>query len=159
MWFDNAALKEAKRKDEAELLDDFSSLPGAVDSILFCPSDASPMRTITHAGVELDTCPECKGLWLDKGEWEKLVSAHRMPAGTAVGMAAAAVAVGGVAAAAGAAAQGTEASRPSSSSMFIKMNDASGPGDIACDLLEAGTEGLLDSAFSVIGSICSSIFD
>jgi len=107
----------------------------------------------------LDTCPECKGLWLDKGEGDKLVCAHRTPVGTAVGVAAAAVAVGGAAFIAGAAAQDAEIIHQSSSSMFIKMHDASGPGDIACDMLESGTEGLLDGAFSVIGSICSSIFD
>lgn len=159
LWLDNAALKEARHKDEAQLVDDFTALPGAVDSILFCPSDAAGMKTITHAGVELDTCRECKGLWLDKGEWEKLVNVHRTPAGTAVGVTAAAVAVGGAAVIAGAAIQGAEKSHQSSSSMFIKMHDASGPGDIVCDMIESGTEGLLDSAFRVIGSICSSIFD
>jgi hypothetical protein len=71
----------------------------------------------------------------------------------------AAVAVGGAAVIAGAAAQEAEKSRQSSSSMFIKMHDASGPGNIVCDMLESGTEGLLDGAFSAIGSICSSIFE
>lgn len=157
LWLNNVALKEAMRKDEAELVNDFSELPGAVDSILLCPSDAARMRIIACAGVELDTCPECKGLWLDKGEWEKLVSAHRTHVGTAVGVAAAAV--GGAAVVAGAAAQEAEISHQSSSSMFIKMHDASGPGDIVCDMLESGTKGLLDGAFSAIGSICSSIFE
>jgi hypothetical protein len=79
--------------------------------------------------------------------------------GTAVSVAAAAIAVGGAAVIAGAAVQEAENRHQSSSSMFIKMHDASGPGDIVCDMLESGTQGLLGGAFSVVGSICSSIFD
>jgi len=36
-----------------------------------CPRDHSEMRTGRHkAGFEIDTCPTCSGVWLDKGELE-----------------------------------------------------------------------------------------
>ena len=28
-----------------------------------------------HGGVEIDVCPKCKGVWLDRGELDKLASA------------------------------------------------------------------------------------
>jgi len=34
-----------------------------------CPRDESVMATSRHeAGFEIDTCPTCDGVWLDKGE-------------------------------------------------------------------------------------------
>lgn len=35
---------------------------------LRCPADGTPMRVWRHAGVELDYCPACGGLWCDPGE-------------------------------------------------------------------------------------------
>ncbi|MDD3302140.1 MAG: zf-TFIIB domain-containing protein [Candidatus Gracilibacteria bacterium] len=29
-------------------------------------------------GVEVDYCPECRGIWLDKGELEKLIQAEKI---------------------------------------------------------------------------------
>jgi Zn-finger nucleic acid-binding protein len=31
-------------------------------------------------GVELDYCPECRGIWLDRGELEKLIERSYTPA-------------------------------------------------------------------------------
>ena len=52
--------------------------------LLLCPNDNSSMQTIQRSGVELDVCPTCRGVWLDRGELEKL-----MEAATAEGRAAA----------------------------------------------------------------------
>lgn len=41
------------------------------------PIDGSPMRTIRRYGVELDVCPATGGVWLDRGELEKLVALIR----------------------------------------------------------------------------------
>jgi Zn-finger nucleic acid-binding protein len=30
------------------------------------------MREVEKAGVMIDICPDCKGVWLDRGELEKL---------------------------------------------------------------------------------------
>lgn len=35
------------------------------------------MREVEKDGVLIDICPECKGVWLDRGELEKLMSEIR----------------------------------------------------------------------------------
>lgn len=32
------------------------------------------MREINHQGVLIDTCLECRGVWLDRGELEKIAA-------------------------------------------------------------------------------------
>lgn len=40
-----------------------------------CPvCDNVKMREVEKAGVTIDTCPQCKGVWLDRGELDKLMS-------------------------------------------------------------------------------------
>lgn len=38
-----------------------------------CPVCEERMREIQKCGVNIDICPSCKGVWLDKGELEKLI--------------------------------------------------------------------------------------
>lgn len=38
-----------------------------------CPKCSTEMSKITRHGVTIDKCMKCKGLWLDKGEMEKLL--------------------------------------------------------------------------------------
>ena len=38
-----------------------------------CPLCDVPMREVNRRGVQIDVCPECKGVWLDRGELEKLI--------------------------------------------------------------------------------------
>jgi Zn-finger nucleic acid-binding protein len=33
------------------------------------------MQTVSRGGVEFDMCPQCRGVWLDRGELEKLMEA------------------------------------------------------------------------------------
>lgn len=42
--------------------------------LLVCPNDNAAMQTVARAGVEFDFCPTCRGVWLDRGELEKLMS-------------------------------------------------------------------------------------
>ncbi len=42
--------------------------------LLMCPNDNAPMQTLQRGGVEFDMCPTCRGVWLDRGELEKLMS-------------------------------------------------------------------------------------
>jgi hypothetical protein len=37
------------------------------------PIDGAPMRQIHRCGIEFDVCPTTGGVWLDKGELEKLI--------------------------------------------------------------------------------------
>lgn len=48
--------------------------------LLMCPNDDSSMQTIERSGVQFDMCPTCRGVWLDRGELEKLMSAAQAPA-------------------------------------------------------------------------------
>ena len=42
--------------------------------LLISPIDGSPMRQINRFGIELDVCPTSGGVWLDKGELEKIMA-------------------------------------------------------------------------------------
>ena len=43
--------------------------------LLLCPNDNSSMQTVDRGGVQFDMCPTCRGVWLDRGELEKLMAA------------------------------------------------------------------------------------
>lgn len=38
-----------------------------------CPKCATPMRTLERSGIHLETCPECRGIFLDRGELDRLI--------------------------------------------------------------------------------------
>lgn len=42
--------------------------------LLTSPIDGSPMKQIKRYGIELDVCPATGGVWLDKGELEKIIA-------------------------------------------------------------------------------------
>ncbi len=37
---------------------------------MICPACKSPMIVVEHQKIELDYCPECRGVWFDSGELE-----------------------------------------------------------------------------------------
>ncbi len=39
-----------------------------------CPIDGETLVMSERRGVEIDYCPRCRGVWLDRGELDKLVS-------------------------------------------------------------------------------------
>lgn len=39
-----------------------------------CPNCDEILVIDTRQGVQIDHCPNCKGIWLDKGELDKIVS-------------------------------------------------------------------------------------
>ena len=44
-----------------------------------CPRDGKPLKRVHDSrdrGLTLDTCPECKGLWLDGGEFRRIKEAQ-----------------------------------------------------------------------------------
>lgn len=45
--------------------------------LLVCPNDNAAMQSVSRSGVEFDFCPTCRGVWLDRGELEKLMEASR----------------------------------------------------------------------------------
>jgi Zn-finger nucleic acid-binding protein len=48
--------------------------------LLLCPNDNAAMQTIDRDGVQFDMCPTCRGVWLDRGELEKLMAASALAA-------------------------------------------------------------------------------
>lgn len=40
---------------------------------MLCPNDGATLLMTDRQGVEIDYCPTCRGVWLDKGELDKIV--------------------------------------------------------------------------------------
>lgn len=38
-----------------------------------CPNDSTTLVMSDRSGVEIDYCPECRGVWLDRGELDKII--------------------------------------------------------------------------------------
>ncbi len=38
-----------------------------------CPNDETTLQMTERQGVEIDYCPECRGVWLDRGELDKIL--------------------------------------------------------------------------------------
>jgi uncharacterized protein len=38
-----------------------------------CPIDGSELVMTDRQGVEIDYCPKCRGVWLDRGELDKII--------------------------------------------------------------------------------------
>lgn len=38
-----------------------------------CPVDGATLVLSDRQGIEIDYCPECRGVWLDRGEIDKIV--------------------------------------------------------------------------------------
>ena len=40
---------------------------------MLCPIDGSTLLLSERQGIEIDYCPQCRGVWLDRGELDKLI--------------------------------------------------------------------------------------
>jgi Zn-finger nucleic acid-binding protein len=79
VWLD---AKELSKLDDNFFVDveeiEFKDVaPTESDVQLCCPrcAGAPPLRKVSpsqYQGVVVDTCPNCKGFWLDRGELEKM---------------------------------------------------------------------------------------
>lgn len=38
-----------------------------------CPVDGNELVMTERSGVEIDYCPKCRGVWLDRGELDKII--------------------------------------------------------------------------------------
>ena len=38
-----------------------------------CPVDGAPLVMTDRSGIEIDYCPTCRGVWLDRGELDKII--------------------------------------------------------------------------------------
>ena len=83
IWFDNDELRQIKDKIDSDLNwmdfeiwkheDQFTVAPKPIN----CPKCAVQMVTINYGdtGVEIDYCTKCQGVWLDDGEFNKIIEA------------------------------------------------------------------------------------
>jgi Zn-finger nucleic acid-binding protein len=40
---------------------------------MLCPIDQTELVITERQGVEIDYCPKCRGVWLDRGELDKII--------------------------------------------------------------------------------------
>jgi Zn-finger nucleic acid-binding protein len=39
-----------------------------------CPVDGTTLQMSERSGIEIDYCPQCRGVWLDRGELDKIIA-------------------------------------------------------------------------------------
>jgi len=44
-----------------------------------CPVDGETLVIAERSGVEIDYCPKCRGVWLDRGELDKIIERAGLP--------------------------------------------------------------------------------
>lgn len=47
-----------------------------------CPIDDSELQMTERQSVEIDYCPKCRGIWLDRGELDKIIEKSENVAGS-----------------------------------------------------------------------------
>jgi Zn-finger nucleic acid-binding protein len=45
-----------------------------------CPVCSVPLTLSERQGIEIDYCPQCRGVWLDRGELDKIIERSGMNA-------------------------------------------------------------------------------
>jgi Zn-finger nucleic acid-binding protein len=48
-----------------------------------CPVCVVPLSMSDRQGIEIDFCPQCRGVWLDRGELDKIIERSAGPAPSA----------------------------------------------------------------------------
>jgi Zn-finger nucleic acid-binding protein len=56
---------------------------------MLCPADQTPLTMAERQGIEIDYCPTCRGVWLDRGELDKIIERANAGVGAAQPQAAA----------------------------------------------------------------------
>jgi Zn-finger nucleic acid-binding protein len=46
---------------------------------MLCPIDGETLVMTERSGVEIDYCPKCRGVWLDRGELDKIIERSAAP--------------------------------------------------------------------------------
>ena len=48
-----------------------------------CPTDGTVLTMSERSGIEIDYCPTCRGVWLDRGELDKIIEKSLTQSGPA----------------------------------------------------------------------------
>lgn len=68
-------INKLRTEMDQKRLDDEKSLRRQIHWMK-CPKCGSDLKEIHHQNVIIDTCMECKGVWLDSGELNILIEGH-----------------------------------------------------------------------------------
>jgi hypothetical protein len=55
---------------------------GQMTPAMGCPACHVPLAMTERQGIEIDYCPTCRGIWLDRGELDKVVERSAAEPGT-----------------------------------------------------------------------------
>ncbi len=44
-----------------------------------CPIDGTNLNVTERGGIEIEYCPQCRGVWLDRGELDKMIVQDASP--------------------------------------------------------------------------------
>jgi uncharacterized protein len=50
-----------------------------------CPIDNTEMTQTKREGITIDYCPQCRGVWLDRGELDKIIERSEIDAAGSAG--------------------------------------------------------------------------
>jgi Zn-finger nucleic acid-binding protein len=53
--------------------------------VMKCPVDDTTLSISSREGIEIDFCPQCRGVWLDRGELDKIIERTSVPLAAAGG--------------------------------------------------------------------------
>jgi Zn-finger nucleic acid-binding protein len=48
-------------------------MSGPITPAMGCPACRTPLAMAERQGIEIDYCPGCRGVWLDRGELDKII--------------------------------------------------------------------------------------
>ena len=52
----------------------------AANGRMTCPVDGTTLVMSERSSIEIDYCPTCRGVWLDRGELDKIIERSAQPA-------------------------------------------------------------------------------
>ena len=64
--------RQANRRRENLTTNNMGRHTGSIS----CPNCSTPMQEIRRYDADIDYCPSCKGVWLDRGEIDKIAMAQ-----------------------------------------------------------------------------------
>lgn len=59
------------------MTDPASTAPEARPTAMLCPVCKVGLLLAERQGIEIDYCPQCRGVWLDRGELDKIIERNQ----------------------------------------------------------------------------------
>jgi hypothetical protein len=68
-------IRDAKRKKEQSESKKSEGENEQPSNYMLCPKDGTKLESKGMGSVNIDICPKCDGIWLDRGELEEIITA------------------------------------------------------------------------------------